>query len=86
MARDLIRFSNDKKGFRALLTIEALVALWSLAATYYGLRSGRTRTAIYGLITVFAAFYILGRSARSYRDFLKKEKENAPKAGEDESK
>lgn len=75
MARDLIRFSNDKKGFLGLLTVEALVAAWSLSATLYALIHGRTGTVVYGAVTMFAAFYILGRSLRSYRDLRRRERE-----------
>lgn len=74
MARDLIKFSNDKKGFRMLLALEAVVAAWALAATFYAVSQGRTRTMLYGAVTVFAVFYILGRSARSYRNIVRQEK------------
>lgn len=85
MARELIKFSNDKKGFRALLIIEVLVAAWALTATLYAVRTGRTRTIIYGGITMFAAFYILGRSYRSYRDLVKREREAEAKEKEDKA-
>lgn len=85
MAKDLIRFSNDKKGFLTLVVLEALVALWALAAMFYAVRTGRTRTMIYGAITVFAAFYILGRSLRSYRDILRRDKKDA-EPGEEKDK
>ena len=75
MARELIKFSNDKKGFITLLVVEGLVALWALSATLYALTHGRTSTMIYGAVTMFAAFYIFGRSLRSFRDFKRREKE-----------
>ena len=83
MARDLIRFSNDKKGFLTLLVVEALVAVWALSATVYAVIRGRTGTMIYGGITMFAAFYILGRSLRSYRDLRRREREENGKEGAD---
>ena len=79
MARDLIRFSNDRKGFRRLLLVEGLVAVWALAATVYAVSRGRTGTMIYGGITMFAAFYILGRSLRSYRTLVRREREESEK-------
>ncbi len=82
MARDLIKFSNDKKGFRALLVVEGLVAAWSISATLYAVVHGRTSTMIYGCITMFAAFYIFGRSLRSYREFARREREENRKEGE----
>ena len=75
MARELIKFSNDKKGFLTLLVVEGLVALWALSAMLYALTHGRTSTMIYGAVTMFAAFYIFGRSLRSFRDFMRREKE-----------
>ena len=77
MAKELIKFSNDKKGFRMLLFVEILLAVWSFAATLYAANAGRTRTMIYGGITMFAIFYILGRSLRSYRTMVRKEREEA---------
>ncbi len=82
MARELIKFSNDKKGFRLLLAVEVLVCAWALSATCYAVSTGRTSTAIYGFITMFAAFYILGRSLRSYRAIMRREKKGA-RAGEE---
>ena len=75
MARELIKFSNDKKGFITLLVVEGLVALWALSATLYALTRGRTSTMLYGAVTMFAAFYIFGRSLRSFRSFLRREKQ-----------
>lgn len=75
MARELIKFSNDKKGFITLLVVEGLVALWALSATLYALTHGRTSTMIYGAVTMLAAFYIFGRSLRSFRSFLRREKQ-----------
>ena len=77
MAKDLIKFSNDKKGFRMLLILEAVIAAWALAATLYAVRTGRNRTVLYGVVTLFAVFYILGRSFRNYRNIVKHEKEEA---------
>ena len=84
MARDFIKISNDKKGFRMLLALEVLVAGWALAATVYAIRTGRTRTVIYGSITMVAVFYILGRSFRNYRNIVKQEKEEAARTKEDQ--
>ena len=75
MARELIKFSNDKKGFITLLVVEGLVALWALSAMLYALTHGRTSTMIYGAVTMLAAFYIFGRSVRSFRSFLRREKQ-----------
>ena len=75
MAKELFKFTNDKKGFRILLLLELAVAVWALAATLYAVRVGRTSTMIYGALTVFAIFYILGRSFRSYRNIVRREKE-----------
>ena len=75
MAKDIIRFSNDKKGFRCLLALETVIAVWALAATLHAVRTGRTSTMIYGGITMLAIFYILGRSFRSYRNIVRQEKE-----------
>ena len=80
MARELIKFSNDKKGFRLLLAVETAVFVWALSATLYAVRMGRAHTVIYGGITMFAAGYILGRSFRSYRNIIRREKE---KKGDD---
>ena len=80
MARELIKFSNDKKGFRLLLAVEAAVFVWALSATLYAVRAGRTHTVLYGGITMLAAGYILGRSFRSYRNIIRREKE---KKGDD---
>ena len=80
MARELIKFSNDKKGFLTLLVVEGLVALWALSATLYALTHGRTSTMLYGAVTMFAAFYIFGRSLRSFRDFMRREKEQTEDA------
>ena len=71
MARELLKLPNNKKGFVMLLILEALVAAWALAATLYALSAGRTRTVIYGFIVLFAIFYILGRSLRSFRNLQK---------------
>ncbi|MBQ9459902.1 MAG: hypothetical protein IJU66_08235 [Oscillospiraceae bacterium] len=87
MAKELFKFSNDKKGFRLLLALESLVALWALAATLYAVRTGRTSTILYGTMTLLAIFYILGRSLRSYHNIVKKEKsESGAKKKEGESK
>ena len=75
MARELIKFSNDRKGFITLLIVEGAVALWALSATCYAITHGRTSTMIYGAMTMFAAFYIFGRSLRSFRNMTRKEKE-----------
>lgn len=83
MARDLIRFSNDKKGFLTLLVVEALVAVWALSATLYAVTHGRTSTMLYGAVTMLAAFYIFGRSLCSYRDLRRREREQNGKEGTD---
>ncbi|MBE7008105.1 MAG: hypothetical protein E7422_03015 [Ruminococcaceae bacterium] len=75
MAKDLLKLPNNKKGFLILIALEALVAAWALAATYYAARVGSTGTLVYGGITVFAIFYILGRSLRGYRNIVRREKE-----------
>ncbi len=77
MAKDLLKLPNNKRGFLTLLVLEALVAVWALAATFHAVRTGRTHTVIYGGITVFAIFYILGRSLRGYRNIVRREKEEA---------
>lgn len=84
MARDLIKLPNNKWGFLILLILEALVAVWALAGVFYSIRAGRTRTMIYGLITMFAIFYILGRSLRTFVGLLKQER--AEKEGNGEEK
>ncbi len=83
MARDLIRFSNDKKGFLTLLAVEGAVALWALSATLYALTHGRTSTMLCGAVTMLAAFYIFGRSLRSYRDLRRREREEQQKEDTD---
>ena len=75
MARDLIRFSSDKKGFAALLTMEALVAVWALTATFAALRAGEKRTAACGLLTAAATLYILGRGLRGFLNIVRRERE-----------
>ncbi len=79
MARDLIKFSNDRKGFLTLLVVEGLVAVWALSATLYAVTHGRTSTTIYGGLTMLATFYIFGRSLRSYRNLRRSEHEEAKK-------
>ena len=74
MAKDLIKLPNNKWGFLTLIVIMALIAAWALAATFYAIRADRTRTVVYGAITLFAAFYILGRSIRAFRDLLRRER------------
>lgn len=84
MAKELIKFSNDKKGFRLLLAVETLLAVWALAATIRALNTGRNSAFLYGVICLLAMCYILGRSARSYRNLVKRERaEAAKKNGED---
>lgn len=75
MARDLIKFKNTKGGFIALLVLEGALCVWALTATMYAVKVGRTSTMIYGLITMLAIFYIFGRSLRSFRGLVKREKE-----------
>ena len=82
MARELLKLPNNKKGFVMLLILEALVAAWALAATFYALSAGRTRTVIYGLIVLFAIFYILGRSLRSFRNLQKQERAQKEQDGQ----
>lgn len=79
MARDLIKFSNDKKGFLKLLIIEGLVAVWALSATLYAAIHAQTSTMLYGGLTMFATFYIFGRSLRSYRNLRRGEQEEQKK-------
>lgn len=79
MAKEILKLPNNKKGFILLLLLEALIAAWALAATFYAVRTGATRTVVFGGITVFAIFYILGRSFRSFRDIVKKERESKEK-------
>ena len=83
MAREILKLPNNKKGFAALLALEALAAVWALAATFYAARAGRTSSLIYGGITVFAIFYILGRSLRGYRNIVRREREEAAKSKEE---
>ena len=75
MARDLIKFKNTKGGFVTLLVLEGVLCVWALTATLYALKVGRTRTVVYGFVTMFAIFYIFGRSLRSFRGLVKREKE-----------
>lgn len=82
MARELLKLPNNKKGFVMLLILEALVAAWALAATFYALSAGRTRTVIYGFIVLFAIFYILGRSLRSFRNLQKQERAQKEQDGQ----
>ena len=82
MAREMLKLPNNKKGFIILLILEAMVAVWALAATFYALSAGRTRTVIYGAIVLFAIFYILGRSLRSFRDLQRKERAQKAQDGE----
>ena len=81
MARELIKFSNDRKGFITLLIVEGVVALWALSATCYAITHGRTSTMMYGAVTMFAAFYIFGRSLRSYRNIRRREREQKEQEG-----
>lgn len=74
MAKDLIKVSNDAKGFLKLLILEALVGVWALAATLYAVRADRGRTMLYGLVTLLAVCYIFGRSLRSYLNIRKQER------------
>ncbi len=74
MARDLIKFSNDKKGFLTLLVIEALLAVWAIAAMITSVRVGSRRSIAYSMICLFGIFYIFGRSLRNYVNIVKKEK------------
>ncbi|MBQ9648652.1 MAG: hypothetical protein IJV43_09885 [Oscillospiraceae bacterium] len=82
MARELLKLPNNKKGFVMLLILEALVAAWALTATLYALSAGRTRTVIYGFIVLFAIFYILGRSLRSFRNLQKQERAQKEQDGQ----
>ncbi len=74
MARDLIKLPNNKWGFLILIALEALVAVWALVATYHSIQIGRTRTVLYGAVVLFAVFYILGRSLRTFAGLLKQER------------
>lgn len=82
MAKDLIRVTNDAKGFLRLLILEALVGVWALAATLYAVYADRRRTVLYGLVTLLAVCYIFGRSLRNYLNIRRKEREERGK-GED---
>ena len=73
MARDLIKFSNDKKGFLTLLVIEGLLAVWAVAAMITSARVGSRRSVVYSMICLFGIFYIFGRSLRNYVNIVKKE-------------
>ncbi len=77
MPKDMLKLPNNKKGFVILLVLEALVAVWALAATYYAISHGLTRTVIYGAITLFAIFYIFGRSLRSFCNIVRRDREEA---------
>ena len=83
MAKDLIKLPNNKWGFLILIAIMALIAAWALAATFHAIRAEQTRAVIYGAITLFAVFYILGRSLRALRDLLRRERAEKQK-GRDE--
>ena len=74
MAKDLIKLPNNKWGFLIVIVIMALIAAWALAATFHAIRTEQTRTVLYGAITLFAVFYILGRSIRALRDLLRRER------------
>lgn len=74
MAKDLIKITNDARGFLKLLVLEALVGIWALAATIYSVKADQTRTMLYGVITLVAVCYIFGRSLRSYLNIRKKER------------
>ena len=75
MAKDLIRFSNDKKGFRALLLCEILLTVWAVAAAVSALRRGESRLILYAVIVLLAMCYITQRSLRSYLAMKRREKE-----------
>ncbi|MBE6910835.1 MAG: hypothetical protein E7474_14880 [Ruminococcaceae bacterium] len=82
MAKDLIKFSNNKRGFITLLILEALVAAWALMATITAVRSNEKSMMIYGFVTMFATFYIFGRSLRGFMNIVRREREErAAKAG-----
>ena len=81
MARELIKLPNNKNGLLIMIVIEVLIAAWALAATLYAFSAGRTRTVIYGFIVLFAIFYILGRSLRSFRDLRRREREQKEQDG-----
>ena len=82
MARDLIKLPNNKWGFLILIILEAAVAVWVLAAVFYFARIGRKSTLLYGMITMLAIFYILGRSLRTFIGLLKQERAEKEKNGE----
>ena len=84
MAREMLKLPNNKKGLIIMLVIEALIAVWAFAATFYALKVGRTSTAIYGFIVLFAIFYILGRSLRSFRNISRKERTQKERGREQE--
>ncbi len=77
MGKDILKLPNTKRGFLLLLALEALAAVWAIAATLYAARMGRTSTMLYGGITMVAIWYILGRSLRSYRNIARRESEDA---------
>jgi hypothetical protein len=82
MAKDLIKFSNNKRGYITLLILEALVAAWALMATITAVRTNEKSMMIYGFVTMFATFYIFGRSLRGFVNIVRRERaERAAKAG-----
>lgn len=82
MARDLIKLPNNKWGFLILIVLEAVVAVWLLAAVFYFARIGRKSTMLYGMISMLAIFYILGRSLRTFVGLLKQERAEKKRNGE----
>lgn len=81
MARELIKLPNNKNGLLIMIGIEVLIAAWALAATLYAYSVHRTHTVVYGFIVLFAIFYILGRSLRSYRNIRRREREQKEQDG-----
>lgn len=82
MAKDLIKFSNDEKGFLSLLCVVALLLLWAVSATAAAWKGGNARYAFYGAICVLGIGYIFFRSLRSYLKIRKKDPGEQQKTGE----
>lgn len=81
MGKDMLKLPNNKWGFLILLVLEALIVAWALVATFHSMRLGRTSSMVYGMITLLAVCYILGRSIRTFLGILKKEREEQNKSG-----
>ena len=79
MAKDLIQFSNDRKGFRRLIVIELVItALFAVNLVSALIRHIQNRV-FYSAICLLAMAYITVRSIRGYRAAVQREKEEAVK-------